>query len=565
MVIMPLQIIKFGILLLLYLGFSIGFNSVGIHQFYIKTSYYIILFLFLIWSYYFFNLLIKKIITSDIKSKNIIYSLIISVLFTTVVYLSVPSRFRVLSDETNLLGVARSMTYDHSVYNQTMTKQYYDNVTVIGNELEKRPLLFPFFTQILHKVLGYNVQNAFRLNYLILFFTLFSIFSWLYQRLSIIEAISACLAIISIPIVTQNATSAGFDLFASSMTGLSFYVAYLYIKEKNNSFLNLLILQLLMLSHARYESFLIGLIILGLLLVFKYIQFSKLKYNVEILLLSPIFISPLVFQRILMPNKYENSGNVDPFSFEHFLRNFQLFIQSQFKLISILPYPFILNWLGFLSLFIFSVFYFRKQINFNDTKHRHIAIIVFISTVAQFLLYMCYYFGDYTHPSSARFFIYISIVLTLCPYILNLIRSKTVPISLLVGSSLVSFFIYHPLSMEERFPNTQFLIRETYIIYNYLNKNVSDKNQLLIYSRPGQLSVHEYGAVDFNYANSNKDNLLNELDRHLFKDIYVFQRISYETQQPLKDDQLSESYKLTTLEERQTTATEYLRISKVTK
>jgi len=74
----------------------------------------------------------------------------------------------------------------------------------------------------------------------------------------------------------------------------------------------------------------------------------------------------------------------------------------------------------------------------------------------------------------------------------------------------------------------------------------------------------EYGAVNFDHANSNAASLLLELRRHLYSEILVFQRISYDTANALPPDRIGPEFKLQRLAERQSSATEYIRISRVT-
>jgi hypothetical protein len=118
------------------------------------------------------------------------------------------------------------------------------------------------------------------------------------------------------------------------------------------------------------------------------------------------------------------------------------------------------------------------------------------------------------------------------------------------------------VAVENRFINTLELYREIKGSMAFLSK-IDNPNILIIYDRPGTYASMGYGAGDFNFANGNRNGLLDELRRHLFTDIYVFQKIDYGTQLPVQDDKLDPEFHLETLHELQVTGGAYLRISKV--
>ncbi|MBM2813145.1 MAG: hypothetical protein HW416_3904 [Chloroflexi bacterium] len=72
-----------------------------------------------------------------------------------------------------------------------------------------------------------------------------------------------------------------------------------------------------------------------------------------------------------------------------------------------------------------------------------------------------------------------------------------------------------------------------------------------------------YGAVSIDYANKHPETLLYELKRHLYTQILVFQKIAYGNPDLPTRDALHPAFKLEKLMELQTSATEYVRISKV--
>ena len=129
-------------------------------------SYYIILALSATWALSLVNLYRYKKYNALIFIQQHWRGILASFLLTSVVFVSVPKYFRVLSDETNLLSVAKSMTFYKHVENITEGRWYYEMFWPTPTTgLEKRPFLFPFVVSLAHTLLGYHVENVFILNY----------------------------------------------------------------------------------------------------------------------------------------------------------------------------------------------------------------------------------------------------------------------------------------------------------------------------------------------------------------------------------------------------------------
>ena len=103
------------------------------------------------------------------------------------------------------------------------------------------------------------------------------------------------------------------------------------------------------------------------------------------------------------------------------------------------------------------------------------------------------------------------------------------------------------------------IIREYRYVDAFLKKN-ADKNTLVIWGRPGELIVSNYGAISYGTANQDVEAVLTQLQHHLFSKIYVIQSISYSNNAPLNDNVLNPRYQLETIDELQITGGYYFRI-----
>src|SRR5438067_1266559 len=79
---------------------------------------------------------------------------------------------------------------------------------------------FSYVVLLIHLVRGYAWRNGFVLNVVVLFVLLSGVFIAARRRTGPLAAASAVLLLISYPVLTLNATSAGFDLFSVAFFGL---------------------------------------------------------------------------------------------------------------------------------------------------------------------------------------------------------------------------------------------------------------------------------------------------------------------------------------------------------
>jgi hypothetical protein len=122
------------------------------------------------------------------------------------------------------------------------------------------------------------------------------------------------------------------------------------------------------------------------------------------------------------------------------------------------------------------------------------------------------------------------------------------------------FAFYHPIAVEGRFINALMGNRRTEHGIRLIER-LKDRNIMVVSTHPGQFTALGYGAVNFAWANSNREQLLKEARRRLFSKMIVFQEISYETGRPTPETTLPEDWPLKTIYSIQFSATEYLRAS----
>jgi hypothetical protein len=100
------------------------------------------------------------------------------------------------------------------------------------------------------------------------------------------------------------------------------------------------------------------------------------------------------------------------------------------------------------------------------------------------------------------------------------------------------------------------------VTLDFLKRNYSRSDIVIIAERPGLYTPHLWGAVSFFYANRHLKGLTQQLNQHLFQDMLAIQKIQYANHQPTASTRL-DNVKLETLYEVQTKGDWYIRFSKV--
>jgi hypothetical protein len=526
-----------------------------------SASYYLILLIVILWTIHLFIFIRHTPFSVKRLLQNYWPGIVLALILTIFVFASVKVGFKTLSDETNLLSVSGSMTRNKTVLNCTMAKYYYGNLQPINTEIEKRPLVFPFLVSILHTFTGFRCQNAFAVNFIVTFLFLAAVFIAARKLLDPSSAVAAMFLILSYPVFTVFAASAGFDVLNSAFFILIMAVTYYFVKSPSSAGFAFLLCSLIVFANLRYES-IIFLPLIPLLLAPK-IKWQYIKDSSSVLCATPLVCLPYLWVRILKPQAYyESVKDVQLFSLGSLLKNLSEFFNNFLNLDCSLPYAGIIS-LAAILIFAYLVVQTLRKKTFVESHQRYFLLVLLVSAGLSTLMYFSHFFGHYTHPSSARFFITLSTFFALAPVVLRITNPRCVSGPALLLFALVCFFYYHPIAVEGRLINTLTLNRKTEHCIDFL-KNLDDKNILIVTSRPGQYVALGFGAVDFAYANKHKTALLKELDRHLYSKIVVFQEITYQTGNPSEDTTLDPAYRLMPILEIQTTASAFLRISDCT-
>jgi uncharacterized membrane protein YozB (DUF420 family) len=475
--------------------------------------------------------------------------LLSALLITVICFWSVPPRFRVLSDESNLLAVSQNMVHDRTVLNNVMSKFYFGNIQPVASEQhrEKRPFLYCFLVHIFHLLRGYDISNAFLANAVTLF-ALLSLIGVIVQRtIGRLAAVAGMILVATYPLVCLCATSAGFDLLASFFLCLVLVETAIFMRNPAADTFALLWITALAFAHTRYESGIGFFLIVTALSILGYFQIEYFEPHWYQYAITPWLILPLILQRLLLGNQLENNTGTPDFSLDHFVAHTKELAGTLINFDRVIPYAPLLNMLALLFLVGVLVAIFTRKNSSN--WHRPFFAICILTTVFFLVLYLSYYFGSSTHPASARFFVFFCIMAALMPVAFRYYYPTVFGDYALIAVALISATLYHSISVENRFTNTQTLIRQVDAAVTYLNK-INDKRILIIADRPGTYTSLGYGSVDFTYANQHYGEIMAELNQGLYT-VLVLQRVSYTTRWPVPGCQFNVPFDLKVVKELQ--------------
>lgn len=486
------------------------------------------------------------------------WGFLFSLALAAAVFSAAKPDFRILSDETNLLSVSRTMLTERRVDNVTMAKWYYFNLQPVNRERDKRPYAYPFSVYVVHALTGYRPANAFAVNFALLVLLLCGIFAFFRGLYGSAPAFAAVLLAAAQPLTALCASSGGMDFMYAALMFFSFLALREYLRDDHPANFALLLALLLALANTRYEGPIFLAAAGAALLLAGKVGTGGLK--TWQFALAPAALLPVFLQRFCFTTNFENNTGVETFSAWNLIKNTGLFLETQFHAGFHYPYASLVSAAGFAgaALLLYRFFLARRE---QEPAKKLLAGISLLALVLYWLVTCSYYFGNPAHQASARLFLPAALVLSLLAANLLAILSRGRAVPALLSASAL-FLLYAPLAAENRFYNSLFLGREYRHQTRFLD-DLGDRHVLVIAERPGQFTVLERGAVDFYYARANSAALLEELGRRLYGRIIVFQEIQYATGKPTASTELGPEYQLETLLERQNTAETFLRFSEV--
>lgn len=494
--------------------------------------------------------------------KRHLLAMLLATLLVAVALMNCPPNFRVLADETNLVGMSMAMYDVQSFQNPTQGYYYYHKFVEISHTWDKRPLLYPFLIFIVHVLKGYSAYNGFIVNAVAGWFSFFLTYLLLRRRFDSFHANIGMVLLASFPVHLIWMGSSGFETVNLCFMLLSFLLLDHYLETGSLQHLTALGFTLVLLAQCRYESAVFTLIFSVILLF----GFSKktLKNLPLLLILLPLLYLPVIWQRVYGHHSYQLKADAAAFGWEYFVANCQnawRYFSSRMELHGSNPALFFLGAIGIGG-------YFTRMIGNRGSISRHDVMLI-LSVLLSFLsmsgILFSYYWGDITKQYSIRFAIVFLPLMVIGATIFVHWSSRVLKSykRLTVVGIVTLFFLSVPVAGKNRAVKELVTQRLYTHALAFLFQHYAHNNILVVSDRSGMYTVHRFGAVNFGYATSQKNQLLAQLNNRLFQEMVVIQKIAYSNHQPISKHRLPSDYRLETLHESQLKGAEYIRFSRV--
>jgi len=461
--------------------------------------------------------------------------LVLAAAVSLVAIIAIEPGLRVLADETNLVGVSKNLHFNKTADFATTGKWYYEAYWNLNVTLDRRPSLFPFLVSLLHAVLGYSYTNAFHTNAILIPLMVFVAYRLAKSLGGEAFGILAGALVMVHPITLVSARSGGFDVMAGVFGLFCVKHFFDYAKEPTANRLALLWLNLCMLTHIRYEGAGFLAVSFVILLALRMVKWEHVKPYLFVYVFTPLFLLPRIWQMTLKADDAEQPLNTGLFGWQYLTEN----VRNYFGLL-LHPFDFrrphsaLLLALGIVG----CVIVLRSLWKLAHERERRIglerfAIFGTIWAAMMAAIYFSYSWGKPLHPASARLFVpFDAFVSLMAAWVLTLLcRRARLWLPALLAA--VAVFLHVSVAAENRFINELTLTREAAQTWRYFAQ-LHDKNIMVVTDRPGLFTVMDYGAQDLSVAKQSQD-LMFELSRHLYRDMYVIQEMDLTTKKPVPE------------------------------
>ncbi len=485
-------------------------------------------------------------------------------------FLLSPPKIRVLYDEPNLIGVGMNLYYDHQASIPKNAMFLHGVKTSLLNQLDKRPLTFPFLLYTAHALTGYSGYNGFIINFLAAFGALFVWYVLLRRWFPLWLAFAGMVLLAAYPLFVIYATSSGFEIVNLLFILLAFHFFNCFMDQRTAPQAERLLLTLVILAQCRYESALF-LAVFALLLVWllprtEYARISSLALAVPLLLL-PVAWQTLHFTA---PEYHEIDNGQAMFGVNYLIRNLHSALTS---MLGFIPKHAMLAPVFFLACAGCCLGAWRFfQLRISKRPALFYPLLAFlVSYLLVTILQFSYHLAILTVTTTARLgIIYLPVLVFFALVALQelaalLQRCKPAlqtPKYILLGCCAVLLFSWPVAGINEGV-NWLLYYRRYDAVMQYLEKNYPRRNVLVIDERSHPYTIHRYSAMNYLFARNNLPQLISRLQQHFFQDILLLQNISLSNEKPYDDYKLDTQLPLQTLYQEQLNPRSYLRISRI--
>jgi hypothetical protein len=318
--------------------------------------------------------------------------------------------FKIVMDELMLLGTSMSMHFDKTVLTPTRGNDIQGAFVVLDGIMDKRPLFFPFLLSLLHDLTGYRPANAFLLNG-VLAFVLLGLTNLCGRLLAGRRAgWLGVLLLAGLPLLAQNATGGGFELLNVVMILATLLLGVRFAQKRDEASLTALCFSALLLGQTRYESLIY---VLPVVILVLWVWYGERRVILSWpVILAPLLLLPYPLQHRIfelrasawqMTEGGAPANTTVPFSFSYLKDNLDHAVNFFFARPTDQPNSLTLSVLGWIAVPFFLLFVAKRLRGLRTESPAVVASVIFTTGfVAQFVFFMCYFWGQFDDPVIRR-------------------------------------------------------------------------------------------------------------------------------------------------------------------
>jgi len=530
---------------------------------YERWGYYCVLFLFTAWIVSLIYLLDEMDFSLKTFFGKYRTNLFLSLCIVLPTFYLAPLRFRVLSDETGAIGTSRALTFRKHA--DLAINQLSDglNLQVNLSADDKRPLVYPFFINLINSVFGYRPTNGFVINFIALW-ALMALLSIYMEKYGGLWPWIIIFFIASQQIFLYVATSCTVDMLALLFSLICLLAVAKFLVSESDAALAFLLLTLGIYAQIRTEGpvdstiLLLGLGVVGWKKSILQRVSQTPVFWFMVLMCFPIFWHnyPLGQQMTF----YSQGLSDHLFHWHFFWPNLKNLILA-FTVREDAPFSAVPALLFVLSLIAFCTQGFRWRIASASDKKAYLIWGLGVSTLT--LMYLVYFWGNPLDCLSSRYYAPFSLAIALFAVSYFAGRSYSISIQKFILVAMIMTWVHYlPYHQEDLFNNQEPTRRENIFATRYLER-WHDQNILLVANREVDYTIYDHAVLDFTRFLEGKESYLNDLKTHVYTDILIIQTIDSASGQPCSGQELPADLPLALLAEYRVNPQRTVRISKI--
>jgi len=315
--------------------------------------------------------------------------------------------FKILMDEIMLLSTSMSMHFDRTSVSVVRAHDLAGSFVFTEGMIDKRPLLHPFLLSVLHDLLGYRPANAFLLSGG-LGVVFLSLVGWIGKLYAGRAGGILCITLFTgLPMIAQNACGGGFELLNLVMLSATYLTALVWLERRDGASLAAMCLSAVLLLQVRYESVLLALPVVPLVL-WVWWQEKRVILDWRVIVAPLLLVSYALHYQVfkLAPDHWQMAskpGYDKPFSLSYVGENLLSAGRFYFGLPSAHPSSVLFSGLGIAAIVVSTVLCFTWLRRLRTLSKLQIAGLCFLVGMAlHFLLMMAYFWGKFDDPVIRR-------------------------------------------------------------------------------------------------------------------------------------------------------------------